>query len=152
MWSMKSEKSKGNVVLGCTSNCFLMLDCDKKSESEVVNFSREYTLFHDLGDSLVMKSSDGDGEDSSLCNYFIIFGKPLHWKEIRWHVKEAYRLGMVNEAFTAIREFGTITLRVNAKNNEIPPPKLIDQCYFENGDFTGILAFLRDWVNHRELG
>ena len=79
-----------------------------------------------------------------------IFGKVLPWDEVKWHVQEAYRQGMVNKGFTALREFGSITIRVNAKNNKIPPPKPLD--YFHNGDSTGITAFIGHWRMCKDLG
>jgi len=60
-----------------------------------------------------------------LRNYCIVFGKVLSWEEVNWHVKEDYRFGIINKAFTALRDFGSITIRVNDKNNEIPYPKIV---------------------------
>lgn len=146
-------KDSGNVVLAFTSDTLLMLDCDLKREDEVIEFAEEYAKFHKLGSVLVMKTSDSNQLDlygNRLGNYCVIFGKPLSWEEIRWHIKEAYKLGMVNKAFTALREFGSITIRVNAKNDKIPPPKIVH--YFRNGERKGIMGFLRHYAMCRKLG
>jgi hypothetical protein len=146
-------KDEGNVVLGHTSNSVLMLDCDLKRDDEVVEFGKEYSKFHDLGSVLVMKTSENGQVDlygKPLANYCIIFGKILDWEEIRWHVQEAYRLGMVKKDFLALRDFGFITIRVNAKNDRIPYPRIV--YYFSNGDRRGVMGFLRHWVMCRKLG
>jgi hypothetical protein len=144
---------KGNVVLAYTSDSHLMLDCDLKKEDEVIEFAKEYAKFHDLGSRAGFKTSDSCQVDlygERLGNYCIIFGKILPWDEIKWHVQEAYRLKMVNKGFTALREFGSITIRVNAKNDKIPPPKPL--FYFDNGDDTGIMEFLDHWIMCRKMG
>lgn len=118
--------SEGNVVLGYTSDTLLMLDCDLKREDEVKEFAREYAEFHDLGSALVMITSDTGQLDllgTPVKNYCIIFGKVLDWEEIRWHINECLRLGMINRAFAVLRDFGSITIRVNPKNRRIPYPK-----------------------------
>ncbi len=130
---------EGNVVLGYTSDSQLMLDCDLKREVEVKKFAREYTKFHDLGSSAAFKTSDTTQVDllgNRLIDACIVFGRvPLAFDEIEWHVKEAFRLGMVNKGFAALRKFGFITIRVNSKNSKIPPPKPL--FYFNNGEDTG---------------
>lgn len=144
---------RGNVVLAYTSDSQLMLDCDLKKEDEVKEFAREYAEFHDLGSSAVFKTSDTSQVDlfgNRMGNYCIIFGKVLPWDEVKWHVQEAYRQGIVNKGFTALRKFGSITIRVNAKNNKIPPPKPL--YYFPNGDDKGIQEFLEYWRMCRNLG
>ncbi|MEM2111348.1 MAG: hypothetical protein QXX08_05670 [Candidatus Bathyarchaeia archaeon] len=147
---------EGNVVVAYTSDSVLMLDCDLKREDEVIEFAREYAKFHDLGSALVMKTSESTQVDlygKTLGNYCIIFGRILTWDEIKWHVKEAFRLGMVNKGFVIIRKFGSITIRVNAKNDKIPPPTPV--YYFSNGDKEGrkgIWAFLKHWAMCRKLG
>jgi len=146
-------KDEGNVVIGFTSNSILMLDCDNKRLGEVVKFAREYAKFHDLGSALVMKTSESKQLDLSLkplANYCIIFGRVLSWEEIRWHIQEAYRLGMVDRKFLEMRKFHYITIRVNAKNLEKPAPKIV--YYFHNGDSTGIIEFLTFWRMCRGLG
>ena len=146
-------RGDGNVVLGYTSDSILMLDCDLQREDEVKEFAEEYTKYHDLGSALVMRTSKSTQVDlffRPLGNYCVIFGKVLDWQEIKWHVTEAYRLGMVNRAFMALREFGSITIRVNAKNKKIPYPEPLH--YFKNGDETGVKEFLEYWAMHRRLG
>lgn len=144
---------EGNVVIGFTSNSILMLDIDKKERQEVIAFAREYAKFHDLGSALVMLTSNSKQLTLNLRplkSFSVIFGRILSWEEIKWHIQEAYRLGMVDEAFIAIREFGYITIRVNAKNLEKPAPRII--YYFPNGDNTGIIEFLKFWRICKELG
>jgi hypothetical protein len=57
---------------------------------------------------------------------------------------------MVNKGFTALRKFGSITIRVNAKNNKISLPRPI--CYFSNGDDTGVMEFIGHWAMCRNMG
>ena len=74
----------------------------------------------------------------------------MPWDEIKWHVQEAYRQGIVNKSFTALRKLGSITIKVNSKSNKIPPPKPL--YYFRNGDRRGITAFIKHWKICRNLG
>lgn len=146
-------QDNGNVVLGFTSDSVLMLDCDLKREDEVVKFAQQYSR---LGSSLVMQTSESfqlDLYGKHLGNYCIIFGKVLDWEEIRWHIGECYRLKMINKGFTALRKFGSITIRVNAKNNRIPHPEIA--YYFSNSDKQGrigIWGFLKHWAICKGLG
>jgi len=152
VWSIR-DKAEGNVVLGHTDDSKLMLDCDLKREVEVKEFAKRYTKFHDLGSVAVFKTSNTPQVDlfgERLGNYCVIFGKKISWDEIKWHVKEIYRLGLVNKGFTALREFGSITIRVNAKNDKIPPPRPV--FYFSNGDDTGVMEFIDYWVMCRKMG
>lgn len=144
---------EGNVVYAYTTDCHLLLDSDLKRKDEVIEFAKEYTMFHKLGSVAVFKTSDCSLTDlfgERLGNYCIIFGKILAWLEIKWHVQEAYRLGKVNQGFVIIRKFGSITIRITAKNNEIPPPEPI--YYFPNGDNKGVRKFMEDWAWNRNLG
>lgn len=147
---------KGNVVLAYTSDSHLMLDCDLQREDETIEFAEEYSKFHDLGSALVIETSRPKqmdlslDKDNLLNRYSIIFGKIIGWEEIRWHIREAYRLGMVKRDFLALREFGSITIRVSAKNDEIPYPKIVS--YFRNGDRKGVMRFLRHWVMCKTMG
>lgn len=133
-----------------------MLDCDLQRNDDVISFSVEYAKFHRLGSVLVALTSEARqwtydcNPRHILDNYCIIFGKILHWKEIRWHVREAYRLGMIDKGFLIIRKFGSITERVNAKNNASPYPKPIH--YFPNGDNEGIKRYLEFWNLCKTLG
>ncbi len=139
---------EGNVVLGYTSSNFLMLDVDDQPEWLVTRFAKQYAKFHNLGSVLVLRTSESCKTDlfgNRLGNYCIIFGKPLDWKEIQWHINETKRLGIINRSFAKLREFGSITIRVNAKNNEIPPPEIIK--FYYNGDMNGIVRF----ISHRNL-
>lgn len=147
---------EGNVVLAYTSSSILMLDCDLKTEEEVREFARDYALEQDLGSVAVWKTSDTAQVDLfgyRLGNYCIIFGKIISWDEVKWHVQEAFRNKMVNKGFVIIRKFGSITIRVNSKNDKIPPPMPIS--YFRNGGKKarrGVMAFTRHWVMCRKLG
>lgn len=147
---------QGNVVLAYTSSSHLMLDCDLKRENEVTEFARDYALEQDLGSVAVWKTSDTAQVDlfgERLGNYCVIFGKIISWDEIKWHVQEAFRRGMVNKGFVIIRKFGSITIRVNSKNDKIPPPMPIH--YFSNGGRKarrGVMAFTRHWVLCRNIG
>jgi hypothetical protein len=105
------------------------------------------------GSSAVFKTSDTTQVNlfgKRLGNYCIIFGKVLSWDEIKWHVQEAYKSGVVNKSFKKLREFGFITIRVNSKNSKIPPPKPL--FYFRNGDNRGITAFVNHWKMCKNMG
>ena len=147
---------QGNVVLAYTSSSHLMLDCDLKREKEVIEFAKNYALEQDLGSVAVWKTSDTAQVDlygNRLGNYCITFGKTISWDEVKWHVQEGYRLGIVNKGFVIIRKFGSITIRVNSKNDKIPPPMPIS--YFRNGgkeSRKGVMAFTRHWVMCRREG
>jgi hypothetical protein len=150
---MFDSSQEGNVVLGFTSDVFLMLDCDLKRRAEVKWFAPKFGKEYGLGSSLVIETSctpQLDLNGKLLGNFAVIYGKKLAWDTIKWLVGEAYRLGMVNKAFANIRQFGSITIRVNAKNNKIPPPRPI--AYFDNGDDTGIIEFLDHWIMCRKIG
>jgi hypothetical protein len=133
-----------------------MLDYDLKTETEAVGFTRKYAKFHKLGSALTILTSEVKQMDLSLDRdnllnrYSAVFGKIIDWQEARWYIQDAYRLKMVDKVFTALREFGSITIRVNPKNDEIPAPKIVD--YFPNGDRTGVTAFLRHWAMCKKMG
>ncbi len=143
--------NEGNVVLGFCSNNILMLDLDLHTETVAKTFVRSYSKFHSLGSVLLLLTSASTQIDLSgnkLNKYSAVFGKPLSWEEICWHVKEARRLGMVERSFLALRKFGYITIRVNAKNNKTPPPKVVK--FYKLGDMTGIIEFItfRNWCKN----
>jgi len=117
----------GNIVVGFTTNTFLMLDADLQTEERVVEWAREYTRLYELGSVLIMKTSDSlqlDLYGNKLYNFCIIFGQPLGWQEIILHIENAYREGIVNKYFREMRYLGVITERVNRKNNRINYPKI----------------------------
>ena len=148
-----TDDAEGNVVLGYCSKTFLMLDVDNQNDEEYVGgFAKRYTRFHHLGSTLVIRTSEDlrNMYGNTLKHFGIIFGKPLSWREIKWHVREAYRLGMVDEKFLNLRKFGYITIRVNAKNNMIPCPRI--SYYYRNGDRTGIFRYIRFYVMCKKLG
>jgi hypothetical protein len=149
----KSSSKDGNVVLGFCSNNILMLDLDLHTEKVVFKFSKSYAVFHKLGSALLLKTSESTQIDlfgNNLSKYAVVFGALLDWEEISWHVKEARRLGMVERSFLNLRKFGFITIRVNAKNNKIPPPKTV--AFFHLGDKTGIVNFIKFSNNCKDLG
>jgi len=144
---------RGNVVLGYTSDTTLMLDCDLKAEDEVIRFAKGYTKMHDLGSVVVFKTSNSKQIDlfkKKLGNYCVIFGKPLSWEEILFHVEQCLRLGIVNRQFANMRSLGAITIRVNAKNSRTPAP--LPVFYYKNGDRRGIGNFTRYWRQFRAEG
>lgn len=145
---------EGNVVLGYCSDTTLMLDVDNQMEEVVKDFAIRYTKFHDLGSVLIIKTSEGGQQDlfgNTLGSFAIIFGKcPISWEEIKWHVTEARRLGMIERSFLALRKFGYITIRVNAKNDRTPCPEIV--AYYRNGDKTGIFRYLRFYAMCKKLG
>jgi len=133
----------GNVVIGFCSNNILMLDLDLHTEATAKAFVKSYSKFHKLGSVLLLKTSDSNQIDllgNRLEKYAAIFGKPLIWDEILWHINESRRLGMIERSFLNLRKFGYITIRVNAKNDKTPPPKVV--AFYRLGDITGIVAFL----------
>lgn len=143
----------GNVVIGFCSNNVLMLDLDLHTEATAKAFVKSYSEFHKLGSVLLLKTSDSNQIDlfgNRLKKYAAIFGKPLSWDEISWHVKESRRLGMVERAFLNLRKFGYITIRVNAKNDKTPPPKVV--AFYRLGDISGIVTFLEFRKTCRDLG
>ena len=106
-----------------------------------------------MGSSLVVKTSDNyltDFFGNKLGKYCVVFGKPLSWEEISWHIKEARRLGMIERAFTKLRKFGYITERVNAKNNNTPAPKIIK--FYANGSMIGIRDYVRFLNRYGNMG
>jgi len=149
---------EGNVVLAWTTECYLALDCDMKAKEEVVKFAEEYSKVQSLGNSLVARTSYGNGQVdlfwNKLNNYCIIFGKRLTWEEIKWHLDECFRLGIINRGFRKLRKFGSITIRVNAKNNKIPKPAIVR--YFSNGhrkkDREGVKRFFEHWKRCKNVG
>jgi hypothetical protein len=148
-----SHMQRGNVVVGFCSNTILMLDLDLHTEAAAEKFSKCYSRFHKLGGALLIKTSDSHQVDlfgSKLSKYAVIFGKILSWQEILWHLKECRRLGMIERAFLNLRAFGYITIRVNAKNDKTPPPKVV--AVYNLGDMTGILEFEKFRKACKDLG
>ena len=155
MRSMSSTlgKNEGNVVIGYTSKCTLMLDCDMVREAETIEFAISYAKLHDLGSVLIMRSSvtpQRDLEMHILTNLAIIFGRLLSWEENMWHIQECYRLNVIRKSFTRLRKFGFITIRVNAKNRDKPCPQILH--YFHDGDDRGTERYLAHWKMCRKLG
>lgn len=132
----------GNVVIGFCSNNVLMLDLDLHIFAVANRFSERYAKFHKLGGYELIETSDSTQVDllgNKLNKYAVIFGKILGWEEILWHLKECRRLGMIERSFLNLRKFGFITIRVNAKNDKTPAPKIV--ALYDLGDMTGILQF-----------
>lgn len=102
---------------------------------------------------MILKTSDDyltDFFGNKLGKYCIIFGNPLRWREIQWHITETRRLGIIERAFTKLRQFGCITIRVNVKNKKTPPPKIIK--FYANGDMRGIRDYVQFSNRFRTLG
>ena len=85
-----------------------------------------------------------------LGKYCVVFGKPISWEEIRWHIKEARRLGMIERTVVIMTRFGNITERANAKNDKTPPPKIVK--FFANGDMRGIRDYVSFLNRNKDLG
>jgi hypothetical protein len=138
----KQYPKQGNGVIGfCTEN-ILMLDLDLHTETVAKKFVKSYSRFHKLGIVLLINTSDSTQVDlfrNKLNKFSAIFGKTLSWEEIKWHVTESRRLGMVERSFLNLRKFGSITIRVNAKNDKTPSPKPV--ALYNLGDMTGIMQF-----------
>ena len=153
---MRESSTRGNVVIGHSSNTMLKLDLDDQDEETVKQFAVEYAKFHDLGSVLVMRTSTTKQMDlmgRQLGSYSLIFGKcGLSRKELKWHIMESRRLGMVEEAFFALRKFKPIyiVIRTNPKNAETPRPKV--WFYYRNGDSSGIFHFLKFYRISKMLG
>jgi hypothetical protein len=148
-----SKPSEGNVVIGFSTSTNLILDIDFQAEETVLEFAKEYAKFHDLGSSVVLKTSDKYRTDlfgNKLGKYCIVFGKYIGWEEIRWHIKEARRLGMIERTVVIMTRFGDITERANAKNKDTPPPRLIK--FFPNGDMRGIRDYISYLNRNKDLG
>ena len=148
-----SKPSEGNVVIGFSTCTQLILDIDFQAEETVVRFAREYAKFHKLGSSLVLKTSDKYLTDlyrQRLGKYCVVFGKPISWEEIRWHIKEARRLGMIERTVVIMTRFGNITERANAKNDKTPPPKIVK--FYANGDMRGIRDYVSFLNRNKDLG
>jgi hypothetical protein len=149
----QAYSEKGNVVIGFCSDNILMLDLDLHTEETAKAFVKSYSKFHNLGSVLLLKTSDSKQIDlfrNKLNKYSAIFGKVLVWEEVLWHINETRRLGMVERSFANLRKFGFITIRVNAKNDKTPPPKVI--AYYQSGDNRGILCFLEFRKAFKDIG
>ena len=149
-----SKPSKdGNVVVGLCTMQYLILDVDERFEADVRDFAENYAKFQRLGSSLVGKTSNSTQRDlygNVLGNYVIVFGLPISWEEISWHLKEARRLGMIKKVNAVFARFGYITSRTNAKNKDIPPPKIVK--FFANGSMLGIKDYVSFWNLTKDTG
>jgi hypothetical protein len=149
----KQHIKNGNVVLGFSSVSALMLDVDLQVEEYVIEFAKEFSKFYGLGSVLIeqtSKSVQKDLEGNTLGNYCVIFGKSLEWQDILMFVEEARHLNFIKHDFAYLLKFGSITIRVKAKNDRIPPPKRI--LLYCNGDMTEISHFLEFKKNCEGLG
>lgn len=149
------REDNGNVVVAYTNSCYLMLDCDLKLKREVIRFARDYAKTYDLGSVLVFRTSESTQVDllgRVLGNFAVIFGRRISWDEIKWHVLNAYQLGLINKGFLILRKFGSTTIRVNAKNEEIPPLEPICYISSDKKGREGTYRFVRYWIKNRNLG
>jgi len=71
-----------------------------------------------------------------------------NWKNNTKKIRNARAI--IERAFTKLRDFGSITIRVNAKNFETPPPDIIK--FYANGDMTGMRDFVQFRNRFRNLG
>lgn len=146
----------GNIPIGFTRDDLLLLDIDLQTAERVVKWAREYGKKWHLGSVLIMKSSDPaqlDLQGNKLYNFYIIFGQPMPWTEVMFHLKNAYEDGIINKSFFAIRYYGYITLRVTKKNKRKSHPKVLGKKgYFPNGNNEGCMEFLRYWQENKLLG
>jgi hypothetical protein len=142
----------GNIVIGFTTNCYLMLDADLKTE-EAVEWAREYSKEHQLGSVLIMKTSRSKQRDllgNKLTNYCIIFGQRLPWQEIIAHIDNAYKKGIINKAFRNMRKYGVIIERINRKNKKKSCPAIFT--YIRAGNNEGCMEYLHWWKWNKEIG
>jgi len=146
--------SEGNIPVGFTRDYLLMLDVDLNVGERVVKWAGEYGKKWRLGSTLIMLSSDSaqlDFERNKLYNFFIIFGQPMPWTEVMFHLKNAYEDKIINKSFFAIRYYRrSITLRVTKKNKRKSHPKVFK--YIPNGNNEGVMEFLGYWIENRLLG
>jgi hypothetical protein len=156
------DNSEGNVILGYTSTTFFMLDVDYCSKKKALQFAEEYGREYKLGSSLVILTSKDGQRDlfgKRLEKYAVIFGKPITFAEVQWHINQARRLGMCERKFVVMRKVSYITIRVNDKNNHVPYPKIV--AYYPSGETksaekrranTGVNHFLLFWRTYKMLG
>ncbi len=136
------DLNRGNVVIGYCDTSLLMLDVDDHDKAYAIDFAKRYTDFHNLGSVEVYETSKN--------HFAVIFGKPLDRWEIRWHLKETLRLGVINEGFSRIRDCDGITIRTNAKDWKTPSPKSV--YLYVHGDTTGILRYRQSKKMTEKLG
>jgi hypothetical protein len=142
----------GEPVLGYCTPSFLMLDVDFNTEGTVKNFADKYDNFFNLGGYLIVETSIKKQFTiigQQLKSYAVIFGKALSFEEIKWHVEEAFKLGIVDKAFLYVRYFGSTTIRTSAKNKETPRPRIV--AFRDSGDIRGVIRYLRMWSISKKI-
>jgi hypothetical protein len=154
--SRKGENlmSEGNVVIGFTTDNYLMLDADLKKEEDI-EWAKEYGKDFHLGSALIMKTSDSfqlDLYGNKLYNFCIVFGQPLPWQEIILHVENAFKEGIVNKGFRDMRYLGHITERVNRKNRRKSHPKVFKYIPSKDKNNEGCMEYLRWWKWNKKVG
>ena len=143
----------GIVVIGYTTDAYLMLDIDQKRPEKVVEWTGNYTKRHHLGSALIMKTSDVGQVDlfgNKLLSFSVIFGTHIPWQENMQHIDDAFKDKMVDKKFRKMRFQGFITERVNRKTHTISHPKIFK--YISNGSHKGCFDYLKWWVYYRKLG
>lgn len=148
----RSGEKLMSVVIGFTTDCYLMLDADLKTE-KVIDWAEEYAKTYRLGTVLVMKTSDSfqlDLYGNKLHNFCIVFGQPLPWQEIMMHIENAFKDKIINKGFRKMRYLGHITERINRKNRRKACPKFYK--YIPNGNHEGCFEYLRWWKWNKENG
>jgi hypothetical protein len=142
----------GIVIIGYTTDCYLMIDADNKRSEEVVDWAKKLTKESKLGSVIIMKTSDcgqNDLDGNKLQNYAIIFGEQLPFQEIKQYVEKAYKDGIVDKKFWKMRFQGITTERVDRKSVSISHPKIFK--YIPNGTNEGCFDYLRWWTWFRNI-
>jgi len=146
--------TEGYPIVGFTTDRFLMLDPDLAKPSSLVRYCKSYTKFYRLGCVLITKTSEPwqiDLFGKRLGNFTAIFGKPIEWQEILWHVEQAYKARVVSKQFLLARiRDGTTTERVNRKNLKKSYPTAYR--FIRNGDNAGCKEYVEFWANNRKIG
>ena len=137
----------GIVIVGYTTDCYLMLDADNKRPEELTKWTKDLTKNYKLGSVLIMKTSDCGQVDllgERLSNFMAVFGEPLPFQEIKQYVEKAYKDGIVDKKFWKMRFQGVTTERVDRKSASISYPKFFR--YIPNGTHEGCFDYLKWWT------
>ena len=142
----------GIVIVGYTTDCYLMIDADNKLPEEVTKWAADLTKEYNLGSVLIMKTSEHGQTDlngKKLLNFAIVFGEKLPFQEIKQYVEKAYRDGIVDKKFWKMRFQGITTERVTRKSASISHPKVFR--YIPNGTHEGCFDYLKWWTWFKDI-
>jgi hypothetical protein len=145
----------GNICTGISTNSILIFDVDRHTKEFTLFHGENYPKFYHLGASLVMQTSETFERDfygNTLGNYAIVFGKPITWEEIKWHIVNGVKLGLLERANLYVLKWGYITSRQNPKNREIPAPKVLKFFSNSHGDMRGIVSYIQHWNLVKDFG